>query len=77
MSCRLLAEKEVNASNPSKNPATEAAQAGGRDDRLETELKEMRERYLQMSLRYAEVEAQREDLVMKLKSTKKDKRWFS
>ncbi|CAA6655571.1 unnamed protein product [Spirodela intermedia] len=74
---RLLAEKEANAENASKNSAAEAAQVGGRDDRLETELKEMRERYLQMSLRYAEVEAQREDLVMKLKSTKKEKRWFS
>ncbi|KAJ8537729.1 hypothetical protein K7X08_014269 [Anisodus acutangulus] len=35
---------------------------------LETELKDIRERYFQMSLKYAEVEAQREDLVMKLKA---------
>ncbi|XP_050380355.1 uncharacterized protein LOC126797699 [Argentina anserina] len=43
---------------------------------LETELKEIRERYLSMSLRYAEVEAEREELVMKLKQSKSGKRWF-
>ncbi|KAL0340623.1 UNVERIFIED_CONTAM: hypothetical protein Sradi_4579100 [Sesamum radiatum] len=35
---------------------------------LEAELQEIRERYLQISLKYAEVEAQREQLVMKLKA---------
>ncbi|KAK6144711.1 hypothetical protein DH2020_021531 [Rehmannia glutinosa] len=35
---------------------------------LECELQEIRERYLQISLKYAEVEAQREHLVMKLKA---------
>lgn len=35
---------------------------------LEQELRDLRERYSQMSLRYAEVEAQREALVMKLKT---------
>ncbi|KAG6491384.1 interaptin-like isoform X1 [Zingiber officinale] len=44
---------------------------------LETELREMRERYLNVSLQYAQVEAQREELVMQLKSVKKEKRWFS
>ncbi|CDP15309.1 unnamed protein product [Coffea canephora] len=44
---------------------------------LETELRDLRERYLEMSLKYAEVEAQREDLVMKLKAAKSGKRWFS
>lgn len=44
---------------------------------LEAELKDIRERYFQMSLKYAEVEAQREDLVMKLKAVKSGKRWFS
>ena len=41
---------------------------------LEGELREMRDRYSTMSLRFAEVEAQREDLVMTvrtLRSTKK------
>uniref|UniRef100_A0A803MUI1 Uncharacterized protein n=3 Tax=Chenopodium quinoa TaxID=63459 RepID=A0A803MUI1_CHEQI len=44
---------------------------------LEVELRDIRERYLQLSLRYAEVEAQREELVLKLKSTNNTKSWFS
>lgn len=44
---------------------------------LESELKDIRERYFNMSLKYAEVEAQREELVMKLKVAKNGKRWFS
>ncbi|KAL3532008.1 hypothetical protein ACH5RR_005529 [Cinchona calisaya] len=43
---------------------------------LENELRDLRERYLHMSLKYAEVEAQREDLVMKLKMAKSGKRWL-
>ncbi|CAN6286028.1 unnamed protein product [Urochloa humidicola] len=42
---------------------------------LEGELKDMKERLLNMSLQYAEVEAQRERLVMELKAVKKG-RWF-
>ncbi|KAI6697993.1 hypothetical protein NL676_018112 [Syzygium grande] len=45
--------------------------------RLESELRDIRERYLHMSLKYAEVEAQREELVMKLKASQSAKRWFS
>ncbi|XP_048127559.1 myosin-9-like isoform X2 [Rhodamnia argentea] len=45
--------------------------------RLESELRDIRERYLHMSLKYAEVEGQREELVMKLKSSQSAKRWFS
>ncbi|KAK4419280.1 hypothetical protein Salat_2340900 [Sesamum alatum] len=44
---------------------------------LETELRDLRERYLEMSLKYAEVEAEREDLVMQLKATRGGKKWFS
>ncbi|KAL1828000.1 uncharacterized protein LOC108209835 isoform X2 [Daucus carota subsp. sativus] len=45
---------------------------------LETELKELRELYLHKSLKCAEVEAQREQLVMKLKTTNSHRRnWFS
>ncbi|KAI3822555.1 hypothetical protein L1987_10147 [Smallanthus sonchifolius] len=46
---------------------------------LETELKDLRDRYLEMSLKYAEVEAEREDLVMQLKtnnSARKRRRSF-
>lgn len=44
---------------------------------LQSELVELRERYSEMSLRYAKVEAQREELVMKLKAAWSVKRWFS
>ncbi|XWS66793.1 hypothetical protein CRYUN_Cryun05aG0231300 [Craigia yunnanensis] len=44
---------------------------------LEAELRDIRERYLHMSLKYAEVEAQREELVMKLRGVKSIRRWFS
>lgn len=44
---------------------------------LEKELKDMQERYFNMSLQFAEVEAQREQLVMQLKTVKKEKKWFS
>jgi hypothetical protein len=50
----------------------------GNSDRvlqLEGELRDMKERLLNMSLQYAEVEAQRERLVMELKAAKKG-RWF-
>ena len=43
---------------------------------LEAELRDIQERYFHMSLKYAEVEAEREELVMKLKATRK-KGWLS
>ncbi|KAL3536203.1 hypothetical protein ACH5RR_004664 [Cinchona calisaya] len=56
------------------------AVAGERCERtkssIETELRDLREQYLQISLKYAEVEAQREDLVMQLKGAKSGKRWL-
>ncbi|KAK1434891.1 hypothetical protein QVD17_00645 [Tagetes erecta] len=42
---------------------------------LETELKDLRDRYLEMSLKYAEVEAERGDLVMQLKTNSDRKRF--
>ncbi|KAI3817603.1 hypothetical protein L1987_11399 [Smallanthus sonchifolius] len=44
---------------------------------LERELNELQERYLHMSLKYAEVEAQREELVLKLKAVGPGRSWFS
>lgn len=44
---------------------------------LQAELRDLQERYFNMSLKYAEVEAQREELVMKLKTSKSGKRWLS
>lgn len=46
-------------------------------DKVETELKELQERYLHMSLKYAEVEAEREELVSKLKVARPGRSWFS
>ncbi|CAH1430404.1 unnamed protein product [Lactuca virosa] len=47
------------------------------NDSLKAELNELQERYLNMSLKYAEVEAQREDLVLKLKNLGPTRSWFS
>ncbi|KAK7277451.1 hypothetical protein RJT34_22464 [Clitoria ternatea] len=44
---------------------------------LEAELRDIQERYFHMSLKYAEVEAEREELVMKLKMAKNRKGWLS
>ncbi|BAT96045.1 hypothetical protein LR48_Vigan02g073100 [Vigna angularis] len=44
---------------------------------LEADLRDIQERYFHMSLKYAEVEAEREELVMKLKATKNKKGWLS
>lgn len=44
---------------------------------LEEELRDIQERYFHMSLKYAEVEAEREELVMKLKVAKNKKGWLS
>ncbi|WCJ34411.1 hypothetical protein M5689_015722 [Euphorbia peplus] len=43
---------------------------------LETELREIQERYLDLSLKYAQGEAQREELVMKLKGNNNGRKWF-
>ncbi|GFZ14602.1 hypothetical protein Acr_24g0007920 [Actinidia rufa] len=78
----FLSEKPIGRSG-SSNKFEFANQAIGKDENeqkaalLETELREIRERYFQMSLKYAEVEAQREQLVMKLKAVNSGKRWFS
>lgn len=69
-----LLSKEL--SSPSDTPMTK----DGYDRKvlsLETELKDLQERYFQMSLKYAEVEAKREQLVMKLKSVNGGRKWFS
>jgi len=61
----------------SQNNANNKEEKKHKADLLEAELREIRERYLEMSLKYAEVEAQREQLVMKLKTVNSGKRWFS
>ncbi|KAK7345463.1 hypothetical protein VNO77_16067 [Canavalia gladiata] len=44
---------------------------------LEADLRDIQERYFHMSLKYAEVEAEREELVMKLKVARNKKGWLS
>ncbi|GLT89859.1 hypothetical protein SLE2022_078230 [Rubroshorea leprosula] len=62
----IKAEKQ----NQRKEPETASMSS------LEAELRDIQQRYLEMSLKYAEVECQREELVMKLKGNK-NVRWFS
>ncbi|MCI21107.1 myosin-9-like [Trifolium medium] len=45
--------------------------------KLEAELTDIQDRYFHMSLKYAEVEAQREELVMQLRVAKSKKGWLS
>ncbi|KAK1403361.1 hypothetical protein POM88_002966 [Heracleum sosnowskyi] len=61
--------KSVSGSDVAANERYERTKSS-----LETEIVDLRDRYFQMSLRYAEVEAQREDLVMKLKAHSNGKR---
>lgn len=82
MSCRLSEGQNIHTDNGHRKTKgeVEAVATEARESirsSLEAELRDIRERYLHMSLKYAEVEAQREELVMKLKTTKSGKRWFS
>jgi len=63
---RFLSEEQKKSVNPKLGDASA----------LEAELRDLREKYFQMSLKYAEVEAQREELVLKLKNTNNKRRWF-
>ncbi|KAF8403162.1 hypothetical protein HHK36_011259 [Tetracentron sinense] len=73
---RLLSEGENGHADAPKKLTTEG-EIKKEGKWLEAELRDIRERYFQMSLRYAEVEAEREELVMKLRTVKNGKRWFS
>ena len=72
---RYLSEARHSQADTRRNSKAEERHERSRSS-LEAELKDIRERYLDMSLRYAEVEAQREELVMKLKTAKGGRRWF-
>ncbi|XP_050254616.1 uncharacterized protein LOC126700488 [Quercus robur] len=77
---KLSKSRNNHAHSPKKSIAEDdivAKESNGRTkSSLEAELIDIRERYLHMSLRYAEVEAQREELMMKLRASKNVKRWF-
>uniref|UniRef100_A0A0D9Z0W4 C2 NT-type domain-containing protein n=1 Tax=Oryza glumipatula TaxID=40148 RepID=A0A0D9Z0W4_9ORYZ len=79
----LEENKMYRAQQKSPMPDGQCAAGNGNESsnervlQLEGELRDMKERLLNMSLQYAEVEAQRERLVMELKATKKGGgRWF-
>ncbi|KAJ4777787.1 Myosin heavy chain-related protein [Rhynchospora pubera] len=70
--------KEEENNKPTQEQGDVHRESEGKIVALEAELKEMKERYSNISLQYAQVEAEREELVQKLKSTKTTpKRWFS
>ncbi|KAJ3689806.1 hypothetical protein LUZ61_018970 [Rhynchospora tenuis] len=70
--------KEEENKKPTQEQGDVHRESEGKIAALEAELKEMKERYSSISLQYAQVEAEREELVQKLKSTKTTpKRWFS
>ncbi|GMI86950.1 hypothetical protein HRI_002364300 [Hibiscus trionum] len=78
---KSLLSKEVsfNPAASEKSTCEGAARNDGchcQTSALETELKELSERYLHLSLKYAEVEDQREQLVMQLRAASGRKRWF-
>lgn len=78
--CRFSTEEQIDESEILKKIMTENKTMTTDTNKitsLEAELKDMKERYLHMSLQYAQVEAQREELVLKLKSMQKERRWFS
>ncbi|KAK2454903.1 early endosome antigen [Trifolium repens] len=69
------------ASGPVKSVAEEELVTKEKFERtkskLEAELTDIQDRYFHMSLKYAEVEAKREELVMQLKMAKSKKGWLS
>ncbi|KAM7262593.1 hypothetical protein ACFE04_000276 [Oxalis oulophora] len=69
---RFLTEGRNGIKNSPKNPKVDEGVATKEKHECsqESELKDLQERYLSMSLRYAEVEAEREELVMKLRNSK-------
>lgn len=78
-SCRLQSQEQNNHANiPQKSTSGEEVVTKEKFERtksmLEAELRDIQERYFHMSLKYAEVEAQREELVMKLKKAKTNKK---
>ncbi|XP_022157644.1 myosin-3-like [Momordica charantia] len=77
---RISAEKEPkaykldNRDDNCDNFSTELALLRDRNKLMESELKEMQERYSEISLKFAEVEGERQQLVMTLRSLKHHKK---
>lgn len=73
----FLYEGQVSQSDTAPVHLEVKDEANIKEHKLEAELSELQERYLNMSLKYAEVEAQREELVLKLKAVGPARSWFS
>ncbi|MCD7460867.1 hypothetical protein HAX54_044630 [Datura stramonium] len=73
-SCSLNKEMEASASNTRhiEELFSEIELLRERNKVMEDELKEMQERYSEISLKFAEVEGERQQLVMKLRNAKKN-----
>lgn len=56
--------------------STELASLKERNMSMESELKEMQERYSEISLKFAEVEGERQQLVMTVRNLKNSKRSY-
>lgn len=82
LSCRSSSQGRNNHANgPVKSIVEEELVTKEKFERtksiLEEELRDIQDRYFHMSLKYAEVESQREELVMKLRVAKSKKGWLS
>ncbi|XP_071729115.1 uncharacterized protein [Rutidosis leptorrhynchoides] len=71
----LLHEEQRRESDTTRVQLEVKDEANKKEQKLEAELNELQERYLNMSLKYAEVEAQREELVLKLKGSGPARSW--
>ena len=79
----MLSAEQNNHSFADKKEGDDDDKGGRRNEEhkekissMEAELREIRGRYSDMSLKYAEVEAEREELVMKLKTVNNRRSWF-
>lgn len=72
-----MSEEQIRQSNIPPQLEVQDEVINKERNKLEAELNELQERYLNMSLKYAEVEAQREELVLKLKAVGPGRSWFS
>ncbi|KAK2634141.1 hypothetical protein Ddye_028933 [Dipteronia dyeriana] len=77
LSGELSSPSDTSVERTSENGAAKRNGYDRPEASLEAELRDLQERYFHMSLKYAEVEDQREQLVLKLKTVNNGRRWFS
>lgn len=66
--------KVINSHAETTNDLMEVSSLRERNKHMESELKEMEERYSEISLKFAEVEGERQQLVMALRNLKNGKK---